>query len=225
VSELKLIRVQDDSTPRRWGPGNIQWWYSRFLCIGILAIGVFALWSYQHRYDALRTRRLELIGPDGAICAVMGAAPGGGTGLTLQDSKSQTRATIALTPLGNPRLTLQGEDGLPRAGMEVLPNGQSTLRLFNHEGAVRLALSVKPDGSSTVEVSDISGNHLTSFTLDGKPKPKEADTNEKTDQPDPQNRTNPHPAPAPHKKPLAITEGFSNSNVRGMGVIGRRVVE
>src|SRR5438105_1605453 len=87
-------------------PSALSWGVG--LLVVLVAGSAALVWAHAGppQTDSLRTRRLEIIGKDGKVLAVLGVGADGNSGLFIMDRAGRRRAALIAGADGNPDLRL-----------------------------------------------------------------------------------------------------------------------
>lgn len=129
-------------------------WQARTLVLAVSAACIVGAWFYIHRNDPLRVRSLEIIDSKGQVCAILGTASEGQSGLILKDKQGLVRSEFSVDEAGFPCLMLFDKKGSIRAQMSVTQNDRSTLRLADPHGLTRMEMEVNRQGASFLKLHD-----------------------------------------------------------------------
>ncbi len=129
-------------------------WKARSLVLAASAAIIAGAWFYMHRNDPLRVRSLEIIDSKGKVCASLGPASNGQSGLILKDKEGLVRSELSVDESGCPCLLLFDKQGSVRAQMSITQNNRSTLRLADPHGLTRMEMEVNSQGKSLLKLHD-----------------------------------------------------------------------
>jgi hypothetical protein len=159
------------------------------LCSSLLTLGlavlVFAPASRaepnpQATVPMIRTERLELVDPGGAVLAWLGKTEDGSVGLAFPGQADPPRAVIGRAEDGTPLLALTNPQGAgillgtdsrwgsfgwviwdaagqTRLGASMIGDDQGLLTFVDSNKQTRILLAQRPDNTATVEIMDQSG--------------------------------------------------------------------
>ncbi len=141
-------------------------WQARTLVLAVSAACIAGAWFYMRRNDPLRVRSLEIIDSKGQVCAILGTASEGQSGLILKDKQGLVRSEFSVDEAGFPCLMLFDKKGSVRAQMSVTQNDRSTLRLADPHGLTRMEMEVNSLGASVLKLHDRHSFKANAFTCD-----------------------------------------------------------